>query len=184
MDGVKLPQGYTEPLREGSLLFTRNSWYSLDQYQKDERLRWPWSHPVVLNLCVNLVITKYELKSQLRLTQLWPLTVNCFKMSSQFYLAGLWKIRFLCTCRPNDYTIEILFCFKFSFTIFLTMFFPLFSNVFTNILKIYELPKIYNKILKKLFTIIIYQVNSMSQLHLASELYWKCTLGGKGLFWH
>ena len=32
------------------------------------------------------------------------------------------------------------------------MFFPIFSNVFTNILKIYELPKIYNKILKKLLT--------------------------------
>ena len=39
------------------------------------------------------------------------------------------------------------------------MFLPLFSKVVTNILKIYELPKIY-KILKKLFTIIIYQVNS------------------------
>ena len=32
-----------------------------------------------------------------------------------------------------------------------------------------ELPKY--MILKKLFTIIIHQVNSMSQLHLASELY-------------
>ena len=61
------------------------------------------------------------------------------------------------------------------------MFFPIFSNVFTNILKIYELPKIYNKILKKLFTIITYQVKSMSQLHLSSELYWKCTLAGKRL---
>ena len=59
------------------------------------------------------------------------------------------------------------------------MFFPIFSNVFTNILKIYELPKIYNKL-----TIIIYQVNSMSQLHLASEISWKCTLGGKRFFWH
>ena len=64
------------------------------------------------------------------------------------------------------------------------MFFPLFTKVFTNILKIYELPEIYNKILKKLFTIIIYQVNSMSQLHLVSELYWKSALGRKGLFWH
>ena len=52
----------------------------------------------------------------------------------------------------------------------------------TNILKIYELPKIYNKILKKLFKMTIYQINSMSQIHLASELYGKCTFGGKGFF--
>ena len=55
------------------------------------------------------------------------------------------------------------------------MFFPLCSKVFTNILKIYELPKINNTIPKYcqtlLLTIIIYQANSMSQLHLASELY-------------
>ena len=38
------------------------------------------------------------------------------------------------------------------------MFFPLFSKVFTNILNIYQLPKIYNKILKKLFTIIIMSI--------------------------
>ena len=53
--------------------------------------------------------------------------------------------------------------------------FLLFSNVFTDILIIYELPRIYNKILKYWQTIvltrIIYQANSMSQLHLASELY-------------
>ena len=44
------------------------------------------------------------------------------------------------------------------------MFFPLLSNVFTNILKIYELPKIYNKIPKYCqtlaLTIIIYQIPS------------------------
>ena len=98
VDGVQLPQGYTEPVRGDSLLFTRNVCYSLDQYQKDGRLRWPWSHPVVLNLCINLFITKYKLKSQyVKLTQLWPLTVNCFKVSSQSYLAGLSKICFLCT---------------------------------------------------------------------------------------
>ena len=51
-------------------------------------------------------------------------------------------------CRPNDYTIEKVFCFKFSFTTFLLMFLPLFSNVITNILKIYELLEIY-KTLKK-----------------------------------
>ena len=39
VDGVQLPQGKTEPLRGDSLLSTRNSWYSLDQDRKDERLR-------------------------------------------------------------------------------------------------------------------------------------------------
>ena len=72
-----------------SLLFTRNSWSSLNQSQKDERLRWPWSHPVVLNLCINLVITKYKLKPQyVKLTQLWPLTVNYFKKSEFSVLSG------------------------------------------------------------------------------------------------
>ena len=48
------------------------------------------------------------------------------------------------------------------------MFFPLFSKVFTDILKIYELPKIYNKIPKYcqtlVLTMIMYQANSMSNL--------------------
>ena len=39
VDGMQLPQGYAEPLREDSLLSTRTSWYSLDQYRKDESLR-------------------------------------------------------------------------------------------------------------------------------------------------
>ena len=54
------------------------------------------------------------------------------------------------------------------------MFFPLFPEVFTNILKIYELRKINNTIPKYCQTLvltIIYQANSMSQLHLASEPY-------------
>ena len=85
----------------------------------------------------------------------------------------------------------LMFRSKFSFTIFL--FFPLFSKVSTNILKIYELPKINNTIPKYyqtlVLTIIIYLANSMSQLHLASELYpyqlyWKCVFRSKGLFWH
>ena len=98
VDGVQLPQRYTEPLWGDSLFFTRYSWYLLNQSRKDERLRWPWSHPVILNLCINLVITKYKLKLQyVKLTQLWPLTVNCFKESFQSYLAGLSKICFLCT---------------------------------------------------------------------------------------
>ena len=146
MDGVQLPQGYTEPLWGDSLLFTRNSWYSLNQSQKDERLRWPWSHPVVLNLRINLVITKYKLKPQyVKLTQLWPLTVNCFKVNSQSYLAGLSKICFFCIYVDQMIIQQrLVFSFKFSFTIFLLMFLPLFSKFVTNILKIYELPKIYD----------------------------------------
>ena len=55
------------------------------------------------------------------------------------------------------------------------MFFPLFSKVFTDILKICELPKIYYKVPNYyqtlVLTISMYQANSMSQLHLAFELY-------------
>ena len=54
------------------------------------------------------------------------------------------------------------------------MFFPLLSNVFTNIIKINELPVIRNNITKytqTLALIIIYQANSMPQLHLTFELY-------------
>ena len=63
VDGMQLLQDYTEPLRGDSSLFTRNSWYLLNQSRTGERLRWLWSHPVVLNLCINLVITKYKLRS-------------------------------------------------------------------------------------------------------------------------
>ena len=84
----------TQPLWGDSLLFTtkvsKNPWYLLDQSRKDERMRWPWSHPVVLNSCIKLVITKYKLKLQyVKLTQLWPLTVNCAKVSSQYYRVEL-----------------------------------------------------------------------------------------------
>ena len=68
--------------------------------------------------------------------------------------------------RFNDDLLQIQF-YKFLFHYF--------SKVFTNILKIYKLPKIYNKIPKYcqalVLAIIIYQANSMSQLYLASELY-------------
>ena len=58
VDVLELPQGYTEPLRGDSLLFTRNSWFSLDQPQKDERMKF-------------IFITKYKLKLQyVKLTQL------------------------------------------------------------------------------------------------------------------
>ena len=56
MDGVQLPQGSSlEPLRGQRKKFNfyyqvpRNSWYSFYWTQKNERLSWPWSYPVVLN---------------------------------------------------------------------------------------------------------------------------------------
>ena len=68
-----------------------------------------------------------------------------------------------------------MFCSNFGSTIFWLISFPLFLKDFTDILKIYELPKIYNKIPKYsqtlVLTIIVYQANSMSQLHLPFELY-------------
>ena len=66
-----------------------------------------------LSSYINLVIAKYEVKSQyVKLTQLWPLTVNYVKVSSQSYLAGLYHkiIKYLFPlhiCRPNDYAAEI-----------------------------------------------------------------------------
>ena len=93
----------------------RNLWYSLDQSQMDERLRWSWSHPVVLNSCNSLLTTKFKLKWQyVKLTfwhiVLWPLTVN----SSKLVLSFIWhaynkiiKNLFpLHIFRPNDYTVE------------------------------------------------------------------------------
>ena len=70
---------------------------------------------------------------------------------------------------------RLMLCSKFSFTIFLLMYFLLFSKVFTTILKIHELPKTFSNIPqychKLALAIIIYQADSMSQLHLASEIY-------------
>ena len=44
-------------------------------------------------LCISLVITKYKIKVTICQTDsymnIWPLAMNCFKMSSQSYLAGL-----------------------------------------------------------------------------------------------
>ena len=119
------------------------------------------------------------------------MTFNCELCQSEYsvfsgrIIIKLSRICFFCTYVDQMIIQQrLIFCSKFSFTIFLLMFFPLFSKVFTNILKIDEQPKIYIKIVKELFTIIIYQTNSMSKFHLSSELYWKCTLRGKGLFWH
>ena len=121
---------------------------------------------MVLNSCINLVITKYKLSScQIE-----------FSVLSCKYIIKFSKIFFLCTYVDQMIIQQrLVFCSKFSFTIFLLMFFPSFSKVFTNTLKIHELPKMYNKIPKYcqtlVLTIIIYQANSMSQLHLVSELY-------------
>ena len=148
-DGVQLPQGYAEPLRGDSLLFTRNFWYSLDQYRKNERLR-----------CVSTYLIPIRTDSMM--------TLNCELFQSEFSVLS--KICYLCSYVDQMIIQQrSIFSFKFNLTIFLLMFLPLFSNVSTKILKIYELPKICNKILKQLLTIIIYQVNSMPQLHLASE---------------
>ena len=59
-------------------------------------------HAPNFSSCISLVITKHELKLQhVKLTQLWPLTVNFVKVSSQSYLAGLYhkivKNLFICT---------------------------------------------------------------------------------------
>ena len=52
MDGVQLPQGYSnfEEAVYFSTQVPRNFWYSVYRPQKDERLSQPWSHPVVLNM--------------------------------------------------------------------------------------------------------------------------------------
>ena len=52
MDGVQLPQGCRATTGKQFTFYhevPRNSWYSFDRPQKDERLSRPWNHPVVLN---------------------------------------------------------------------------------------------------------------------------------------
>ena len=188
MDGVKLPQGYTEPLREGIFFFYQKFLVLIRSISKR------WKAEMTLKpssgfelVCQPSYYRYYQvwIKVTIQTDSIMTLNYEVFQNEFSVLSGRVIKHMFpLHICRPNDYMIEILFCLKFSFTIFLTRFFPLFSNVFSNILKIYELPNIYNKILKILLTIIIYQINSISQLHLAFELYWKCTLGGKRLFWH
>ena len=46
MDEVRLPQSYRA---SAGSIYRASSWYSIDRPRKDERLSWPWSHPVVLN---------------------------------------------------------------------------------------------------------------------------------------
>ena len=62
-------------------------------------------------------------------------------------ITKLLKIYFFCTYDDQMKKLQ-RFCFKLSFTNFLLVFFQLFSKFSTNICKIYELPKIYNKIPK------------------------------------
>ena len=94
-----------------------------------------------------------------------------------FYLAGLYykivKNLFLFI-----YVDQIIIQERFNVLLqlqFYNIFTNVFSKVFTDILQIYELPKIYNKEPKYcqafVLTIIIYQANSMSQLHRAFELH-------------
>ena len=99
------------------------------------------------------------------------MTLNCELGQSEFsVLSGNPIIKFSKTCFLCTYVDKmiiqprLMFCSKFSFTMFLLIFFLLLSNVFTDILKIDELPKIYNKIPKYcqtlVSTIIIYHANS------------------------
>ena len=111
-------------------------------------------HTPNLSSCINLVITKYKLKSQyVQLTQLWPLTVNCVKVGSQSYLVGLSLScqKFVSSAHmwtKWSYSRDLMFWFYFSFTKFSQMFFPLYWKDFVDILKIHEPPKIHNKIPK------------------------------------
>ena len=79
------------------------------------------------------------------------MNLNCELFQSEFSVLSGRLIKNMFPpqiCRPNDYTIEITVLLQIQIYNILLMFFPLFSNVFTNTFKIYELPKIYNKILK------------------------------------
>ena len=52
MDGVKLSEDYRTITRRQFTFYhsvPSSSWYSTDLPRKDERLSWPWSHPVVLD---------------------------------------------------------------------------------------------------------------------------------------
>ena len=103
----------------------------------------------------------------------WELCQSEFSVLSSRFIKNLFPLHIVDKIIIQQ---RLMFCFKFSFTIFLLIFFPLCSKFFINILKIYDLPKINNTIPKycqtHVLTIIIYQANSMSQLQLvSSELY-------------
>ena len=97
-----------------------------------------------------------------------------FSVLSAKLIIKLSKISFLCT-----YVDQMIKQQRFNvlaqpkFKIF-SIFYPLFSKDSNDILKIYEPPKIYDKIPKYyqiVLTIIIYQANSVFQLHQHFELY-------------
>ena len=148
-------------------------------------MRWPGSHAVVLISCINLVITKYELKSKyVRVTQLWPLTVNCqseFSVLSGRFIIKLLKICFLCT-NVDSMIIQQRFnaLLQIHYKIVL-LFFPLFSKFFTNILKIYELPEIYNK---KILGMIFFKICSAQRvLYLLHQILSPFSTINLNLFW-
>ena len=105
------------------------------------------------------------------------MTLNCELYQSEFsVLSGrliikLTKICFLCTY-INQMIIEQgwMCCFEFIYAIFLLMLFLLFSKVFTKILKIYEQPKIYNK---------IFLYNCLHKNHVPGQFYVRTSSG----FW-
>ena len=68
-----------------------------------------WLHKPNLSSCINLVIIKYELKSQyVKLTQLWPLPVKyVLSLIWQAYYKIVKNLFPLHICRPNDYIAEI-----------------------------------------------------------------------------
>ena len=53
VDGVQRSQSYKATIRRNFIFYhlvPKSSWYLFNQPQKDGRLSWPWSHPVLLNL--------------------------------------------------------------------------------------------------------------------------------------
>ena len=142
-------------------------------------MRWPWSHVVVFNSCIKLVINKYKtavFQTDLIMTFNIELCQSKFSLLSGRIIMKLSTICFLCTYVYKMIIQQrLMFFSKFSFTIFLLMFFTLCSKVFINILKICELPNVNNTIPKYcqtlVLTIIMYQANSMSKLQVAFKLY-------------
>ena len=109
------------------------------------------------------------------------MTYKCELCQSEFsVLSGRFIIKLSKTCFLCIYVDQVIIQQRFN-VLLQIQFYNIFTNVlsiiskvFTNTLKTDELPKIYSKIPKYcqtlVLTIIIYQANSMSQLHLASEL--------------
>ena len=119
-----------------------------------------WSHTPNHFSCTNLIIIKYELRSQyVKLTQLWPLTVNCVKVGlsvlSRKLIVKFSKICFFCI-----YVDQMIIRQRNNAFLQLQLY-----NIFTNV----GLPSTYLKT-------ITYKPTFMSQLHLPFELYPTLTL--------